>query len=244
MNRRKDRTHYCGLTNIDYRTKGDFDALTTFKPDLKFADFGTMGKTAFKAATLSTFQRSKQKTGMQTAGLPDPRRHTTEQFYADNGKRVKAPTATLNKRTTQLEADHWNDNIFTGDTANFQADLVSKVKKRNEKLGLSHAGRKIGGTDDLDVIKADRQAANSTVRDREQSKTVVGLIKPTTFSKIDVHAAADQETQLVRVDHHKTLEGKVDMKKVRDIRRAIRRRYATRKNASKLFQAWDLKQQK
>jgi hypothetical protein len=218
--------------------------LTTFKPDLKFADFGTMGKTAFKAATITTFQRSKQKTGMQTASLPDPRRHTTEQFYLDNGKRVKAPTATLNKRATQLEADHWNDNIFTGDTANFQADLVSKVKKRNEKLGLSHAGRKIGGRDDLDLTKADRKDATSVVNDREQSKTVVGLIKPTTFSKIDVHAAADQETQLVRLDHRKTLEGKVDMKKVRDIRRAIRRRYATRKNASKLFQAWDLKQQK
>ena len=218
--------------------------MTEFKPDLKFADFGTMGKTAFKAATVTTFQRSKTKTGMQTASLPDPRRHTTEQFYMENGKRVKAPTATLSKRTTQLEADHWNDNIFTGDTANFQADLVSKVKKRNEKLGLSHVGRKIGGKDDLDLSKTDRQAASSIVNDRSQSKTVVGLIKPTTFSKIDVHAAADQETQLVRLDHRKTLEGRVDMKKVRDIRRAIRRRDANRKNASKLFQAWDLKQQK
>jgi len=69
-------------------------------------------------------------------------------------------------------------------------------------------------------------------------------VKGTTFSKVDVHAAAVQETQLVRLDNKQTLQGRVDLKKVRDIRRAIRRRYATRKNANKLFNAWDQKGQK
>ena len=36
-----------------------------------------------------------------------------------------------------------------------------------------------------------------------------------------------------------TLEGKVDMAKVRDIRRALRRRYATRNNFQKIFSQWD-----
>lgn len=219
--------------------------MTTYKPDLKYADFGTMGKTAFKAKTLSTFMRSKQKTGMSEAELPDPRRQTTEQFYLTHGKRIKAPTAQINKRTSYLEADKWTDNVFTGDTANFQADLTTKVKKRVTKLGIGQIGKpRIGGREDLTFAKTEREGSRTADLDRTHPHRHVGSVKPTTFSKIDVHAAADQETQLVRLDHRKTLEGKVDLKKVRDIRRAIRRRYATRKNPSKLFHAWDLKQQK
>lgn len=51
MNIRRDRTHQCGLTNLDFRTKGDFEAIDRYQPDLKFADMGTMGKTAFKRMT-------------------------------------------------------------------------------------------------------------------------------------------------------------------------------------------------
>lgn len=36
-----------------------------------------------------------------------------------------------------------------------------------------------------------------------------------------------------------TLEGKVDLQKVKDIRRALRRRYATRTNFQKIFSQWD-----
>jgi hypothetical protein len=51
-----------------------------------------------------------------------------------------------------------------------------------------------------------------------------------TKNKEDIHAEADQETQLVRVKNTVTLDGKVDIVKVKDIRRALRRRYATRTN--------------
>ena len=36
-----------------------------------------------------------------------------------------------------------------------------------------------------------------------------------------------------------TLEGKIDLTKVKDIRRALRRRYATRSNFQKIFTQWD-----
>ena len=48
MNVRKQRTHQCGLSNIDFRTKGDGAAQDRFNPTMKFADVGTMGKAAFK----------------------------------------------------------------------------------------------------------------------------------------------------------------------------------------------------
>lgn len=51
---------------------------------------------------------------------------------------------------------------------------------------------------------------------------------------------ATQETQLVSLQKHKkTLEGKVDLEKVKEIRRTLRRRYTNRKNFQKIFSQWD-----
>jgi Ca2+-binding EF-hand superfamily protein len=41
------------------------------------------------------------------------------------------------------------------------------------------------------------------------------------------------------MNNNATLEGKVDLAKVKDIRRALRRRYATRTNFQKIFTQWD-----
>ena len=57
--------------------------------------------------------------------------------------------------------------------------------------------------------------------------------------KMDVHAEAEQETQLVKLKNTETLEGKINLSKVKDIRRALRRRYATRTNFQKIFSHWD-----
>ena len=48
MNVRKQRQHQCGLSNIDFRTKGDAGAVDRYNPTLKFADTGTMSKHGFK----------------------------------------------------------------------------------------------------------------------------------------------------------------------------------------------------
>lgn len=53
------------------------------------------------------------------------------------------------------------------------------------------------------------------------------------------HKKATQETQLVHVTTKNTLAGKVDLKKVADIRRTIRRRYAHRSDFRKIFNQWD-----
>lgn len=58
-------------------------------------------------------------------------------------------------------------------------------------------------------------------------------------SKEVEHKKASQETQLVHIEKHSTLEGKVDLKKVADIRRTIRRRYANRNDFRKIFNQWD-----
>jgi hypothetical protein len=39
------------LTNLDFRTKGEVESVDKFHPTLKFADFGTMGRSQYKKLT-------------------------------------------------------------------------------------------------------------------------------------------------------------------------------------------------
>ena len=61
------------------------------------------------------------------------------------------------------------------------------------------------------------------------------------MQKHDTNTRATQETQLVGMEEYsrQTLNGKVDLEKVREIRRAIRRKYGNRKNFQKIFRNWD-----
>ncbi|CAD8080654.1 unnamed protein product [Paramecium primaurelia] len=97
------------------------------------------------------------------------------------------------------------------------------------------------------VWVGDSSLIYTDVDGREQQKTHQYRQSSTTQkadlaqAKRDEHGQAIQETQLVGMEEYakNTLEGKVDITKVKEIRRAIRRRYANRKNFQKIFTLWD-----
>ena len=47
MNIRRDRSHQCGLTNVDYRTKRDASMLGKYQQDYRHKDLGTMSRTQY-----------------------------------------------------------------------------------------------------------------------------------------------------------------------------------------------------
>ena len=69
MNIRRERTHHCGLTNLDFRTKGDYESMDRYRPDLKFANFGTMGKSQYKRLM---YTESAKDQAMITGGFKKP----------------------------------------------------------------------------------------------------------------------------------------------------------------------------
>ena len=61
-----------------------------------------------------------------------------------------------------------------------------------------------------------------------------------TKSKRTEHSQAIQETQLVGYDKNlETLKNNVDLEKVREARRVLRRKYANRKNVQKIYSNWN-----
>lgn len=57
--------------------------------------------------------------------------------------------------------------------------------------------------------------------------------------KDHIYKEQNYETQLHKVNAEKTLENRVDLEKLQEIRLCLRRRYASRQNIRKIFKDWD-----
>ena len=80
MNVRKQRTHHCGLANIDFRTKGDTENNERYNPSLKFTDVGTMTKSQMKmtgASSIDPLESLRTNNGWAVSKRPDPKIDST-----------------------------------------------------------------------------------------------------------------------------------------------------------------------
>lgn len=103
MNVRKERMHQCGLTNLDFKTKGDINNDDKFNFTTARSDFGTMGRKGFhRADGIKGMSLPKQQKLPSNFVSPFPineaRMRTTMDFYKENGKKFKPPVLTTKAR--------------------------------------------------------------------------------------------------------------------------------------------------
>ena len=233
MQVRKERTHACGLTNLDFRTKGDLANEDKFHFTTIRSNFGTMGRKGFQPKVPK--RSSTPLNPCSQFPMNEARTRTTHDFYETIGKKVRAPTMTAKARSRFFGEDHRLDRIFNATNEGHEARLCKSVQRR------AKGGYRRGQT----IAVTDKEKAQET----DYGRTIIGLDsfrevdRDKLKKKTDINAEVDQETQLVKIENKNTLQGKVNLLKVRDIRRAIRRRYATRKHPQKIFAQWDHKKQ-
>lgn len=236
--------HQCGLTNLDYRTKGDTENVDRYHPTLKYADFGTMGKSQYKRlhSVADPKEQVKITSGWKTMSnittTPTPllnpaKMDLTADFYQSKGKKFKQPAQIGKRRETELEQPYWTDKVFTGDNPKATAMLAGQVRERNETYGGSK--RKMAATSGGKSDKSSEQRKVALTSAERKS----GMDSSQLKRRQDQMADADHETQLVHLKNSVTNEGKIDLAKVQDIIRALRRRYQTRSNINHIFKDWD-----
>ena len=197
--------HQSGLTNLDYKAKGEHSKVDYYNPSLKFTDFGTMSKTMYKRVpSASTFKEQVAISGgwlnskYKNEFYKNQRFETAAEKYKEMGKKPKVPVLIANKGC-ELEADKWNEKVFTGDNSKNAAALTFYARQR-----------------EMDKTKGRQKTIDPQVGDR-------------LFHTSYKTAAFGRQ----RPDD--TLEGKIDLKHINDIRRVLRIRYASRTNIDKLF---------
>jgi Ca2+-binding EF-hand superfamily protein len=186
--------------------------------DFRGTNFGYMGRKDvlyfYEKRGFGSTDTLQVNNGFVVARSLDPRVEGMKSYYAKTKKPYKDVALVQKHRVKQLGNDLWNKRkVSTGED-------IGRLTwyKQNIEYDFDARDNPSGWTEGNEVKKTLRKG-----------------------DKLEKHQKALQETQLVKVKNKETLEGKVDIQKAKEVRRAIRRRYGNRTNFHKIFNQWDRK---
>lgn len=212
MKIQKERNHKYGASNIDFRTKRDDSLIKTYQPWIMGKNMGTFG--------ISDFHLS----------------HDDKKNKFSNVKRISTWKDYVN--------EYPNPKFHK--TCDFYKKINMKVKpkvlfadSKVAELDESFLGKEGFYGDSMMIslnTKLKQKDKNLSTQDRIKR---IAVQENLSKAKTSNNKNSIQETQLVKIDAKESLQGKVDLDKIKEIQLAIRRRYANRKNLRKIFKTWD-----
>ena len=222
MSLRRARSHRVGISNIDFRSKKDEENLRIFEPWQAPKDIGTMGyknytnpmkiaRNLFSPTERINTYKDKEN------DYPDPRYYTTAQFYKNNNIKINTKTFKNIERARNLEETYKGKDVFNGDSMN-----VAEIMRQRK-------GKTI---DEKNIVN--KLISFGPEEEKQRIKKVEKLSK----DKKRINKNVIQETQLVRMNIPHTMDNIINIKKIQEIRQALRRRYGNRRNINKIFQQW------
>ena len=216
MSLKLQRVHRCGYSNIDFRSKGDFESLKLYEPWQIPKEFGTMGKSSYypsysQAKKLFSVSKSVNKLKNIVQGSPDPKSYPGVLYYKKNNIKPNIVQEFRVERVAELDENDIGKEKYIGDSMMIADINKSRRERKNKKIDIKE---KITEKKEL-IQKIEKEKA---LKNKE----------------------AIHETQIVKINAKETLDNKIDLKKVQEIRLALRRRYANRTDIRKIFKEWDL----
>ena len=227
MSLRRVRSHKEGISNIDFRSNHDIKNMRIFEPWHSPKEFGTMGYRNYKNPRKifkNLFKPSKEINTQKDIvnDYPDPKYYTSTRFYKRNNISINKKAFFNSDKLANLEESFKGKDIFNGDSMNVAE--IMRIRKGKKFDCLSYKLR--------DIIRESFSFEDKKIQERKIAKL--------TKDKKKENNTAIQETQLVKIINYrsKDKEKNIGIKKIEEIRNAIRRRYGNRKNIYKLFQLW------
>ena len=216
MSLKLQRVHRCGYSNIDFRSKGDFESLKLYEPWQIPKEFGTMGKSSYypsysQAKKIFSVSKSVNKLKNIVQGSPDPKSYPGVLYYKKNNIKPNIVQEFRVERVAELDENDIGKEKYIGDSMMIADINKSRRERKNKKTDIKE---KITEKKEL-IQKIEKEKA---LKNKE----------------------AIHETLIVKINAKETLDNKIDLKKVQEIRLALRRRYANRTDIRKIFKEWDL----
>jgi hypothetical protein len=216
MSLKLQRMHRCGYTNLDFRSKGDFDSLKLYEPWQIPKEFGTMGKSHYypsfsEAKKIFSVSKSLNKLKNIVQGSPDPKSYPGALYYKKNNMKPNIVQEFRIERVAELDESEIGKEKYIGDSMMIADINKYRRERKNKKVYLK------------DKVIEKKELMQKIEREKSLK------------NKESTH-----ETQLVKIEAKETLDNKIDLKKVQEIRLALRRRYANRTDFRKIFKEWDL----
>ena len=232
MSLKRNRSHYYGFSNIDFRTKQDKEAINLFQPWINKKDYGTMGNGNFTIATKSEkdiLKISKNINKLQNiiSGIPDPKTFNTCKFYKKNNIKINLKQEFFTKRFAQLDESEIGKEKFNGDSMMI-ADIVKKRKNlKMEKINKIYEKRKLFSSAE-NIFK---NKNNLLKNNSEEEKKFNQELSPINKEK-EINIINEKEKE-----NNKFLK-EVDLNKIKKIRDLLRKRYSVKTNCFNIYRIW------
>ena len=128
------RIHFSGISNLDFRTKGDQARVKFYQPYHESKPFGIQGLSNYKLPPSVHKRLFKPTRGINEGKflkneMPNPKIYETALFYRNNSMKIKPKVFLTVERSKQLDTSEFRG----GEEYNGDSMMISEImKKRNE----------------------------------------------------------------------------------------------------------------
>ena len=134
MSLKRPRIHLSGISNNDFRTKGETRQIKRFEPFHESKKFGMMGLANYKLPFSVHKELFKPTIGLNEAkfvenDIQNPKIYDTALFYQNHSMKIKPRSILLAERGKQLDTSEYRGGLeYNG----YSMMIVETIKKRKE----------------------------------------------------------------------------------------------------------------
>ena len=141
MSLKLQRMHRCGYTNLDFRSKGDFESLKLYEPWKIPKEFGTMGKSFYypsfsEAKKIFSVSKSLNKLKNIVQGSPDPKSYPGALYYKKNNMKPNIVQEFRIERVAELDESDIGKEKYIGDSMMIADINKYRRERKNKKVDM------------------------------------------------------------------------------------------------------------
>ena len=131
------RFHFSGISNLDFRTKGDIDRIKFYEPFHESKTFGTQGLSNYKLPSPVHNELFSPTKGLNEGKfvkneMPNPKIYETALFYKNNNIKIKPKIFLKVQRSKQLDTSEYSG----GQEYNGDSMMISEINKKRKEIKI------------------------------------------------------------------------------------------------------------
>ena len=134
MSLKRPRIHLSGISNNDFRTKGEVKNIKRFQPYHESKNFGMLGLGNYKLPFSIHKELFRPTIGLNEGkfvenDIQNPKIYDTALFYQNNSMKIKPRSLLIGERSKQLDTSEYRGGLeYNGDSMM----IVDTMKKRKD----------------------------------------------------------------------------------------------------------------
>ena len=245
MSLKRSRVHLSGISNIDFRTKGEIEEIKKYQPYHESKNFGMLGLGNYKLPYSIHKELFKPTIGINEGkyvenNIQNPKIYESSLFYQKNYMNIKPRAILSGERAKQLDtSDHRGGEEYNGDSMMIcEINKQRKETKIREKLIQENLRKKHIGVISGRILEKTDIINKNLTNNKENDKNIN---KEKNENILNNDKNNEKELKLVKNKSEGSrifLDNKVSKERLNIIRNKIFNRLKTHNNTKEIFLKW------